>query len=235
MDLFRILDFVLRIFHAIMTYLLLGEDSLAKDQKITELKEQILPSSDAFAFDYESLDGAEVDARMLRKTFQTLPVISHRRMIVLRSVHKLDAQTKEILLQCVAQKRDDLVLVLEAGDTPASNAFIKNLAAHSKVINVAVRKRQNVFDVTNALSGRDPVGACAVLNDLFAQGDHPLQVMGGLIWFWGKSRPRLSDETFRKGLEALQEADLNIKRSRLKPEYGMELLVVKLAGLYAQG
>ncbi len=218
-----------------MTYLLLGEDPLAKDQKINELKEEILPSSDALAFDYENLDGTEVDARALRKAFLTLPVIGRRRLIVLRFAHKLDAQAKEMLLQCVAQKRDDVVLILEAGDTEAGNAFMKSLAAHSKVINVATRKRQNVFDVTNALSARDPVEACAVLNNLFAQGDHPLQIMGGLIWFWGKSRPRLSDDNFRKGLEVLQEADLNIKRSRLKPEYSMELVVVKLAGLYGKG
>jgi len=217
-----------------MTYLLLGEDSLAKDQKITELKDEILPSGDALAFDYESLDGTAVAASALQKALLTLPVIGRRRLIVLRAVHKLDPRAKEILLRCVAQKRDDVVLVLEAGDTQASNAFLKSLAAHSKVITVATRKRQNVFDITNALSARDPVEACAVLNNLFAQGDHPLQIMGGLIWFWGKSRPRLSDENFRKGLEVLQEADLNIKRSRLKPEHGMELLVVKLVGLYGK-
>ena len=218
-----------------MTYLLLGEDFLAKDQKIIELKEEILPSTDALAFDYESLDGAEVDARALRKALLALPVIGRRRLVVIRCVHKLDAQAKEILLQCAAQKRDDVVVVLEAGDTEAANAFMKSLAAHAKVVTVQTRKRRNVFDVTNALSARDPVEACAILNNLFAQGDHPLQIMGGLIWFWGKSRPRLSDENFRKGLEALQEADLNIKRSRLKPEYGMELLVVKLAGLFGKG
>ena len=197
--------------------------------------EEILPSTDALAFDYESLDGAEVDARALRKALLALPVIGRRRLVVIRCVHKLDAQAKEILLQCAAQKRDDVVVVLEAGDTEAANAFMKSLAAHAKVVTVQTRKRRNVFDVTNALSARDPVEACAILNNLFAQGDHPLQIMGGLIWFWGKSRPRLSDENFRKGLEALQEADLNIKRSRLTPEHGMELLVVKLAGLFGKG
>ena len=218
-----------------MTYLLLGEDSLAKDQKIAALKEEVLPSADALAFDYEALDGTEVEARALRKVFLTMPVVGRSRLIVIRAVHKLDAPAKEILLQCIAQKRDDMVVVLEAGDTPASNAFLKSLATHSKVINVATRKRQNVFDVTNALEARDPVAACAILNSLFAQGELPVQILGGLIWAWGKARPRLSDENFRKGLKVLQEADLNIKRSRLKPEHGMELLVVKLSGLYGRG
>ena len=89
--------------------------------------------------------------------------------------------------------------------------------------------------MTNALSAHDPVEACAILNNLFAQGIIRCRSWGGLIWFWGKSRPRLSAENFRKGLEALQEADLNIKRSRLKPEHGVELLVVKLAGFFGKG
>ena len=68
------------------------------------------------------------------------------------------------------KKRDDVVVVLEAGDTEAANAFMKSLAAHAKVVTVQTRKRRNVFDVTNALSARDPVEACAILNNLFAQG-----------------------------------------------------------------
>lgn len=220
-----------------MTYLLLGEDSPAKDQKINELKEEIFPSSshDALAFDYERLDGADVDARALRKALLAMPAVGPKRLIVLRAAHKLDARGKEILLQFIAQKRDDTVLVLEAGDTEVANAFMKNVAAQARVIHVQTPKRQNVFDVTNALSARDPVRACAILNQLFAQGNPPVQIMGGLIWFWGKSRPRLSEGNFRQGLLMLQEADLNIKRSRLKPEHGLELLVVKLAGMYGKG
>lgn len=218
-----------------MTYLLLGEDSIAKDQKIAELKAEIFPFADALAFDYESLDGNQIDAKTLQKSLLALPLLNPKRLIVLRGIHKLDAHSKEILLQFVAQKRQDVVVVLEAGDIEPTNAFIKSLAAHAKVIQTQTVKRQNVFDVTNALSARDPVKACAVLNDLFAQGDHPLQIMGGLIWFWGKSRPRLSDENFRQGLAMLQEADLNIKRSRLKPEHSLELLIVKLAGVYGRG
>ena len=55
--------------------------------------------------------------------------------------------------------------------------------------------------------------------------------MGALVWFWGKSQDRMPGERFRKGLLVLQEADVNIKRSRLKPEYAVEVAVIKLMRL----
>ena len=51
--------------------------------------------------------------------------------------------------------------------------------------------------------------------------------MGGLVWSWGKARSFARRENFQKGLVALQEADLNIKRSRLAPQQALEVLVVK--------
>ena len=83
------------------------------------------------------------------------------------------------------------------------------------------------------MTARNPVEALKILGNLLVEENHPLQIMGGLIWFWGKSRTRLSADQFKKGLMCLQEADLNIKRSRLKPEHTLEVLVVKLSSLIA--
>ena len=73
--------------------------------------------------------------------------------------------------------------------------------------------------------------ALQILANLYAQDVHPLQIMGGLVWFWGKQRQKISTERFKKGLAALHKADLNVKRSRLKPEYAVEKVVVELSGL----
>lgn len=78
---------------------------------------------------------------------------------------------------------------------------------------------------------RSPAEALKMLTQLLEEGSHPLQILGGLVWFWGKSRERLSPAQFKKGLLALQEADLNIKRSRTRPEHSLEILIVKLASL----
>ncbi len=57
---------------------------------------------------------------------------------------------------------------------------------------------------------------------------HPLQIMGALVWYWGKEGKACGKERFERGLKALEEADLNIKRSRLEPQYAVEKLVVEL-------
>jgi DNA polymerase III delta subunit len=51
------------------------------------------------------------------------------------------------------------------------------------------------------------------------------------VWYWGKEGRMLAKTKFERGLQALEEADLNIKRSRLNPEYAVEKLVVELMSL----
>ena len=76
-------------------------------------------------------------------------------------------------------------------------------------------------------------GRLKILNDVLDHGDHPLQILGALVWFWGKNKPRVNPERFQRGLNELQEADWNIKRSRLRPEHTLEILIVKLCSLVA--
>ena len=57
--------------------------------------------------------------------------------------------------------------------------------------------------------------------------------IGGLYWlrgksFTGKEGKTLGKERFERGLKALEEADLNIKRSRLNPQHAVEKAVVEL-------
>ena len=44
----------------------------------------------------------------------------------------------------------------------------------------------------------------------------------------GESVAIAFERLIESGLLAMQEADLNIKRSRIKPEYALEVLIVKL-------
>jgi DNA polymerase III delta subunit len=88
-----------------------------------------------------------------------------------------------------------------------------------------------VFDMTKLIAAGRPKDALKMLSDFYSEGVHPLQIMGGLVWFWGKEGRLLQKEKFERGLKALEEADLNIKRSRLDPEYAVEKLVVELTGL----
>ena len=85
--------------------------------------------------------------------------------------------------------------------------------------------------MTKKMTSGNGAEALQILNRLYDDGAHPLQIMGGMVWAWGNERSRVSAENFEKGLRELQDADLNIKRSRLNPEQAVEILVVKLASL----
>jgi DNA polymerase III delta subunit len=214
-----------------MIYLFLGEGCLAKDQRINEIKKKHLPEGESVHFDFDQLDGARLDAAELKKSLISLPFISKERVIILRRSEKLSTQNKELILEFAKDKESRTVVLMDLCEGDTKNSFVQKLSVLVKVIAPPVTKKQNVFDMTKAMSTKNAAESLRILNELFEEGWHPLQVMGGLVWFWGKEKTRLSSLKFQKGLKLLQEADLNIKRSRLKPEQAMEVLVIKLVGV----
>lgn len=214
-----------------MIYLLVGNNSLAKDEKIAEIKETIFAGrNDALQFDFEVLHGHKLTSADLKKSLITLPAVVKKRLILIRQLEKLTQQNKTILIEIIEQKPDYMELILDTFE-PANNAFYKKVTSHAKVFQFGVSVKQNVFDMTKALSANDPVKALKILNDLYIDGQHPLQIMGGLVWYWGKNKNRIAGDQYQQGLLELQRADLNIKRSRINPEEAVEILVVKLANL----
>jgi len=209
-------------------YLLSGEDSLAKDQKIEEIKSKILPSNEAIKFDFEILYGTKLHSDILKKSLVALPAIASQRVLVIHAIQKFSPHNKELILSCVEKKESHLVLILDDDTIDAKNSFIKKLTPFVKTLRFSKGKKQNVFDLTRAMSNGNGAQALKILHELMEDGNHPLQLMGGVIWYWGKEKSKLSSERFKKGLQRLQEADLNIKRSRLKPDEAMEVLVVRL-------
>ena len=217
-----------------MIYLFTGSDIPAKDQKISEIKAKIFSSRpDAVTFDYEVLDGQRIEPDDLKKSLLTLPVLSAKRMVVIRFVHKLNAHKQKLILEFAQSKQDKTELVLDTDEAEPANAFYTQLGRQAKSFSFSKGSKQNVFDVTNAISARNPIEALQILARLLDDGNHPLQILGGLVWYWGRMRGRVSKDKFFSGLVVLQEADVNIKRSRLNSEHAVEVAVTKLSSLVA--
>jgi len=216
-----------------MHYLFLGNDSITKDEKIGELKKKILSSLEAQKFDYQVLHGNKLNSDDLKQALLFLPAVAKQRLVVIRAIHKLSLHNKKLILEFLQAGEGHVVLIFDSDESDLKNSFIAKLKTYTKTHSFSGASKENLFDMTRAITARNPVAALKILANLLAEGNHPLQVMGGLVWFWGKSRTRLSAERFKKGLMCLQEADLNIKRSRLKPEHTLEVLVVKLISLLA--
>lgn len=217
-----------------MIYLILGEQTAQKDEKIREIRRQLFSDQEdrAVLFDFESLSAHKLDSDELKKSLITLPVVVAKRLVVVRDAHKLSDTCKNIILEFSDVKQDNAVLILDFAENTVKGTFGTKLKKVSKTFDFHSFPKRNVFDMTKIMA-RNPAEALKILNELYGQGEHPLKIMGGLVWFWGKEKGRLKAERYNKGLLFLQEADLNIKRSRLNAEQAMEVLVVKLCSLLA--
>ncbi len=217
-----------------MTYLFIGENSSEKKAQISELKVKWASDPDALQFDYQVLYGQKLDPKEFKKSLLALPAIVDQRLICIHEAEKLDEHCKLILLEFLLSKPRHAVLVLECSVWSAKDDLCSQIRALSKVHESRKTVKENVFDMTKRMTTGKTCEALQSLNQLYEDGAHPLQILGGVVWAWGNERSRVSSENFEKGLRELQEADLSIKRSRLDPHQAVELVVVKLAGLAAK-
>ncbi len=211
-----------------MVYLLLGEDLKSKDAKISQIKSVCFKDPQALHFDFEALDAHGLPADTLKKALLILPVLSAKRLVLLRNAHQIKAADAAVLRQFLKQPAAHIDLVLEAKELKSE---FKDIAALCTVSKFGVAEPDNVFDMTRLMAAGRAKDALKMLHTFYEGGTHPLQIMGGLVWFWGKEGRSLRKEKFERGLKALEDADLNIKRSRIDPEYAVEKAVVELTGL----
>ena len=214
-----------------MNYLFLGNDTPTKIQKISDLKIKYLTHPDASKFDYDVFYGSKLDSQDLKKSVLNLPVVCAHRLIIIHQCHKLSDHNIAIIREFFESKVENVVLILDSDEPELKSSLMQAWRAFVNTTVVHKGTEQNVFDMTNALSKHKTTEALQILSNLFAQDIHPLQIMGGLVWYWGKQRQKIAPEHFKNGLRMLKSADLNIKRSRLKPEHAVEKVVVELSGL----
>ena len=167
-----------------MIYLFLGSDRAAKDLKIADIKKKYLADSDALKLDYESLHGAKLDADTLKQALLAIPAVSKKRLLLIRAVDKLDAHNKNMILEYIQAKNPPAVVVLDSDEQAPKGSFFTKLNSAAKVMRFEEgASPKNVFDMTRALEGRNVAGALKTLKELTDGGEHPLQIMGGIVWF----------------------------------------------------
>lgn len=217
-----------------MIYLLLGEDLKAKDGRIAAIKAKAFKDAQAINFDLESLDAGDLASDALKKALITLPVLSPKRLVIVRNIHKLKAADAAVLMQFLKDPAGPLDVVLESSEIILKGE-LKDAAALCATTVLSGPSPNKVFDMTKLMSAGHAKEALNMLNGFYRDGTHPLQIMGALVWYWGKEGRALDKGKFEQGLKALEAADLNIKRSRLNPEYAVEKLIVELMGLLRSG
>jgi len=212
-----------------MIYLFLGDDLIAKDARILEIKNKFFKNfQEALSFDFDNLDASKLPDDTLAKSFLTLPVITSHRLIVLRQVHKLKSTDIQVLLHFCQKPAQYCDVILESAEK-ILKSDLKDLSLYATAELFAKPEGPNVFDMTKLISAGHSGEALKMLNGFYKENVHPLQIMPALVWYWSKEGRGRGKEVFKRGLQALQEADLNIKRSRLEPQWALEKLVVELS------
>jgi DNA polymerase III delta subunit len=211
-----------------MIYLFLGDDLSAKDARIAEIRNKFFKDSpEALSFDFDNLDVKELKEDALQQAFLTLPVIAPHRLIVLRQIHKLKSADIEVLIHFCQKPAKHCDLILESSEK-SLKGDLKDLPLYAKGVVLGKPEGPSVFDMTKLITANRSGEALKMLDGFYSNNVHPLQIMGALVWYWGKEGKSAGRERFERGLKALEEADLNIKRSRLEPQYAVEKVVVEL-------
>jgi len=211
-----------------MIYLFLGDDLAAKDARITEIKNKFFKNfQEALAFDFDNLDARELGGDALKKALLSLPVIAPLRLILLRQIHQFKSADIQVLINFCQKPAKYCDVILESTENTLKGD-LKDLPLYVKGVVLAKPEGPNVFDMTKLITANRSNEALKMLDGFYRADVHPLQIMGALVWYWGREGKACGKERFERGLKSLEEADLNIKRSRLEPQYAVEKLVVEL-------
>jgi len=214
-----------------MTYLFLGNQTEAKSARIEQIKAQHLKSKEARHFDCETLYADKLDKDDLKKALVGLPAVALKRLVIVHLIEKLKEDHQRIIEEFIKQGETSTVLILESDRADLKNEFITRLKSKAKVQVCDEGGKKNVFDMTKEIERRESSNALKTLFHLINEGEQPVRILGAMVWFWARMKHKLTRENFLRGLKYLQEADLNIKRSRLDPLYSLEKCVVSLTVL----
>lgn len=207
-------------------YLFVGEDELAKVEKIQSLKKQLLnPRVEQFNFDI--FYGRDLTLPLFQEALNRLPVSASSRLLVIKDALGLKEYIREYFLSQIKNLPEWLVIILDILVIPGGeNPFLSQIRKIAKPLNFSAGQNANAFTLARALESRRPDYALNILSDLLKQGERPERILGAL-----RSQlmryPSAKEKSRRIAL--LLEADLNVKTGRLKPpQLALEALVVKL-------
>jgi len=220
-----------------MFYLFIGEDESAKRDKINSLKSELLEKGFE-DFNCESFYAKELTLPLFKEALSRLPLESPQRIVVIKDVFKLKDELKDYLAAQIEKLPEDLILILESAVIPKTeSAFVNKISRYGKVIPFKAKEKIDAFGLARAIERKDASFALNLLVDLFRNGEKPEMILGALRHRFVKSdyfsaaqnSLKLKEKKEKVGL--LMEADLNLKTGKVKPEFALEILVVKLCGL----
>ncbi len=208
-----------------MIYLFLGDDDIDKQNKIRALKQKLFDSS-VEQFNYEALDAKSLDISCLKESVSRFPVSCKKRLLVIRNISQLKESIREEFLFLIKNVQANLDIVLDAVKIGREDAFLNKVAMVAKSVGCQPRSSPDTFALADAIGRKEPEAALNILSDLFKRGEKPEKILGGLRYRLTRNAFNQKDRISKVGL--LLDTDLKIKTGRLKPEFALEALIIRL-------
>ncbi|MDD5617999.1 MAG: hypothetical protein PHG69_02800 [Candidatus Omnitrophica bacterium] len=214
-------------------YLFLGEDELAKKNKIDAIKKRYLDKSfKDIDFEIIYADKKDLTPPKFNETLSYSPVnSSHKRILLIKRIELLKQENREVLFKYLKNPSQSMIVILDSASSFLDAVFAKELSPFVTRIEVKSLEKINAFDLADAIVSRNTTRALGILNKLLNNREKPHNILGALLWQWDKAKDKLSLEQFKQGLKLLLDADLRIKTGRLNEELALELVVIRLSYL----
>jgi DNA polymerase III delta subunit len=212
-----------------MVYLLLGQDIRAKNARLRQLKEQFLPRASA-EFNYAALYGKDLTLKALQENLAFLPVNNPQRILVIKDAQGIDEEPRAYLAEFAKGHPKEIILVIDIDDYQKKDGFVSAISRYARVERFQEASRKaDAFTLGDSVAAGRADHSLRVLSQLLNAGERPEKILGGLRYSLEKDGMAPAD--FKKKLKCLLTCDIEIKTGRLKPQFALEKLVVRLCGL----
>lgn len=131
-------------------YLLVGDEQLLKEEKLSELKSETLQKG-AEPVDYNIFYAKDAKAKEIIESAYTQPFMSKKRVVVVKDADKLSAQDRDALISYMASPSKSTVLVLVADRIDRQNKLFDAVSSCGKVIQC---NRLSETDITSWIINR---------------------------------------------------------------------------------
>ena len=208
-----------------MNYLFIGEDEFSKDVKIEKIKQELnLAKLDLFNF--EIIYSKNLDLKTLQEKLLILPIKSRKRLILIKNASELSADIKQYLLSWFRKPFSHISLILDVRRINPRDHFFNQISRRVRLINFRQSKEINAFTLARQISYGKIKLAMRLLRQLLLQGERPEKILGALRYQLKQERSDLVER--KKKLNLLLNCDIDIKTGRLKPEFALERLLIRL-------
>ncbi|MFH1577707.1 MAG: hypothetical protein ABIC18_01360 [Candidatus Omnitrophota bacterium] len=208
-----------------MVYLFVGEDEFEKDIKLQKIKQELFPPG-LESFNFETLYAKDLDLRTLQERLLLFPVKAKQRLILIKAFPKLSADIKQYLITYLEKPFPQVSLIFDARHIDRRDLFFNRISRSVKLINFRESIELNAFNLGRQIVQKRIKPALRLLHDLLLQGEKPERILGALRYQLHQERLNSGDE--KKKLSFLLNCDADIKTGRLKPQFALERLLVKL-------